>query len=499
MATETCRAGQWDVEAAGLARRLVKVMDSASRHLAEIEHYAPFLPDFGQGSLVRFEDKVAVEAALLLLVGHRLTPWRHELSAPADRLAAVLAPRLRSQRNLQLVMRHPAMAASLGLGHAILHSIGMPDDGFQQVFARAIDSAQAAAVERLPYRWMEFSWMRALGGDGPVAEHQHQIPGSTVGAHSHPLFLSGDDAYAITHALMFLGDFGCRRITELPKWPLTQTLEDIAAWQVADGNLDILSEALLGLAILDARPSPYIRHIFQVVLATWDELGFLPCPSFRGADFAARSGIQRKAYAFEHTYHTTFVAGMFCAVLLLRSLPEYPREPNDAETAVQENKMDRDALRAAAKAAMACPGANEPGEFEDPEEAQGNSAALDRLEAYLKSERPGQSYLPATALRSQSAVPEAARFISDSLLMLAAHDYRLDWLAQELCLRARLAEPLNATAVAALDYLLMQQLPDGSFVAHDDGATNHDPSGATIRFLAARAFAAVADHDNFSA
>ena len=74
--------------------------------------------------------------------------------------------------------------------------------------------------------------------------------------------MSQDDAYAYTHALMYLTDFGAR-----PPGPsltlsrMTQVLNACLAWTLLDEDYDLLAEFLLGYALLRQRWTPHVMPV----------------------------------------------------------------------------------------------------------------------------------------------------------------------------------------------------------------------------------------------
>lgn len=491
------RGDRWGLSGEELLTRLSAVVVFASQQIPRLGDYEEYLPDFGEGSRVRFTDKILIESALLVLVGHRVARNEPKLAAAVERLGTALERHVRSPRNKFLIMRYPEMCASVGIGHAILTHTGSVDIDFDAVFRSALHTGHAAGVERLPYRWMEFSWLNQLVDPAHVPDWRLHIQGATISSPTHPIFMSGDDAYAITHALMFLGDFGLRAVQEIDSGFLSKQLQAIIAWQLADENLDIAGEGLLGHAILDLEPTLAVTLGIESLLATWDDLGFLPCPSFRADEFAGLGGTARRAYAFEHTYHTTFVAGLLCGVLLLEPLPAESRGwANSGRNALHPGlalPTAQELRHAAERAYSFCRRSGGVGDVVPIRSASMPASPTERLQQFFDGlGRPRRQLLANTVTRHPMDGASQA-LLSDAILLLAAHEYRLDVLAKELAVASQDASNVSETALAAASYLLHQQNADGAVGGWASGATSQGSTTLIVSYLAAEAFDLLAD------
>jgi hypothetical protein len=493
------RGDRWGISRGELVTRLHQVLEFASHQIPRLGSYEEYLSDFGEGSRVRFTDKILIESALLVLVGKRAARNEPKLTAAVERLGSALGREVRSPRNKLLIMRYPEMSASVGIGHAILTHTGNKDPDFDAVFRSALKCGHTSGVERLPYRWMEFSWLNQLVDPAFVPDYWLQVQGATIASNTHPIFMSGDDAYAITHALMFLGNFGLRAVEEIDRGYLSDQLSAIIAWQLADENLDITGEGLLGQAILDLDPTLEVILGVESLMSTWDELGFLPCPSFRADEFAGLEGNARRAYAFEHTYHTTFVGGLLCGVLLLESLPATPsgweceddcREPLHPRLPIPTGQE----LRQAAEIAYAfCGRAGFEGDSSKARDASAVASTAERMDQYFHEAGGPVRQLLLNSIQRHMADARSQALLSDAALLLAAHEYRLDVLAKELTVVAQDGNDVTQTGLAAVSYLLRQQNADGAVGGWASGATSGVAATVIATHLAADAFRMLAD------
>lgn len=269
-------------------------------------------------------EKAFIEAALLGMIAIRFHDPLGEVDAQCRTLAEALDPRIRNQRAMDLMRRYPHTAAAIGVGHVSLERLGLSSPEFDVAVRAAYQSGHIEAVERLPYRLMDVRWLQGLLlGTRPYFDDIAST--SIVTKDRHALEMSPGDLYALTHSIFYVTDFG--RIKP-PQWldprAIAPRIDAAIAACVLSENLDILGELLLCASILGTHESPYSRLGVALVEAAWQELGFLPSPTFEAKRFLELEGPPRSAYAYLHVYHTTFVGGMMAACLLTR--PHEERE-----------------------------------------------------------------------------------------------------------------------------------------------------------------------------
>lgn len=337
MTSPEAAAAWWVPPHARLAARLAQVLDLACRNLARLDALAEHWQEESADRVVRLRDKIATEAALLLLVARRVAPHPagEEVARRCEELGRLLAPLIRTARLRDLLVTAPQTAATLGAGHVFLEAAGLPDDGFAALVTEALAQGFAATVERVPYRLMDQRWTWGLLPGAPPPTHADLLPHSILASRAHPLFMSQSDAYAATHAVMYLTDFGR---TPLPAEGLDAAhvralVEAGMAWHLGTEDFDLLVEFLLDAHCLKASRSAYAALAWHALERVWDELGFVPGPVFDAAHYRGLRGEAADAYAFQTMYHTNFVAGMLCAVALL--------EPEAADPPTEEGEGSR--------------------------------------------------------------------------------------------------------------------------------------------------------------
>jgi uncharacterized protein DUF6895 len=450
-----------------LVRRLLDVLHVAQEHVARLPEYRTYWAD-EEDPFITLADKIIVESAMLALVANRYACERAEVKLAVDALAGAVAPQARSSRNDILMRRYPHTAMSLGIAHAALESVGLRDPQFDALVREAL-AWEVDCKERLPYRAMERRWLKSLLEPNAQVEFDDLIPLSVAGQAPHPIFMLATDVYALTHVPMFITDFGHNQLPD--GFPLAQYCEAVdasLAWTLFTDNFDLMAELVLARALLDVPWSSYSYMAWKTLELAWDQLGFLASPSLELKKFQELAPEERSSYAFRHVYHTTYVAGMLCAILLdpKRSLPSVvsPPLPQDSNLGVE--------CESAFKAAMEfC--ASESDGYRLDLRALALHSRLGHVSSPLSAVREAvelwlsrNSTAVATPLRVHNnlQIPEVfiASILADGLLTCAARSYDLLMLAQVLRIVASLGLPLTATTCVASRFLIRQQLPSGA-------------------------------------
>jgi hypothetical protein len=457
-----------------LASRLTHVLRFAHSNVAHLDRHAPYWPDDTTG-IVTQTDKVVVETALLALLASRVSGGSSRLGEALAALVSLVAPLARSESNQVRLLRFPQTAASLGIAHICLSGLGNRDPDFDVLIRRAFSSGHVDAIERLPYRAMDLAWLRSIygasaspGGDDGLLAH------SVLGSCAHPVYMADMDAYALTHALMYLSDFGTRALPGIARERVAEMIDACLAWHLLTANMDLLGELLIAAALVGAPWSPYARLAMRIHMALWDEFGFLPSPAFDVNRYRGLTGDEARAYAFRHVYHTTYVAGILCQVLL--RCPERRTSPLSWTCAqcVDSSLVSQceDALRAArtfcsARGTEAALPVSGSGDDRSPVSVE---TTLDRTLAQIRRNpgtcgRPGAPW--STAVDGAPIGPaDLALVLNDAMLIQAARDYDLSALAAALLERAASSLPVSRTLVEATLFLCRQQLSSGAIGAH---------------------------------
>jgi hypothetical protein len=273
----------------------------------------PDLPALGFGP-----EKVLAEATML---AHAAAGCGSSaVTSRIDHLAIRLAPLVRSGRALADVALQPSRAFKYAVPHVLLSWLGHPDPGADRLFRAACERACALWQDLPPSAGLERAWLARLW----------PLDGADTAALDRPAFAcpldvlsaNREDAYAFTHQLFYLTDFGRRPGIE-PGRPFEELAADVDALvlRYLDAeDYDLVGELLMTWPELGLPWSASATFAFRVLARVEDEVGVLPCGNVDVERFNLLTGVERTRYAQATGYHTAFVMGFLCAVALRTGL-----------------------------------------------------------------------------------------------------------------------------------------------------------------------------------
>lgn len=260
-------------------------------------------------------EKVVAESAMLAHVAARAGS-AGAVRQRVEALAAQLAPLARSPRVLADLALEPGRAFTYAVPHVLLTGLGHADEEFDRFLRTSCERALATWRDLPPSAELERAWISRLwgwteaGSQRLAGPHFGRLPSICGGGR--------EDAYAFTHQLFYLTDFG-----ERPQIRLSCSQEDLLArvegllLRFLDAeDYDLVGELLMTWPELGARWTPTAAFAFRVLARVEDDVGVLPCGNADAERLGRLTGPDRARYARATGYHTAFVMGFLCAAAL---------------------------------------------------------------------------------------------------------------------------------------------------------------------------------------
>jgi hypothetical protein len=262
-------------------------------------------------------DKPLAETAMLLHVA-RAVAGPAGLERQVDALICQLGSLARVDRTALAIAMHPTICFQLAMPHILLTRLGVEDARFDRLLALSAESLAHRGREVLPHRKLEGLWLKSLwSGVPPGREFDLAVENSVMNRSLDLLWGSRDDAYAHTHTFMYFTDFG-HQLRPLPR-ARSQVLEESAgllARSLLVEDFDLAAEVLMIWPLTAAPWSPAATFGLRVLAELEDRVGFLPAGNGIPEKFSHLEGRERTKYALAASYHTAYVMGMLCALLL---------------------------------------------------------------------------------------------------------------------------------------------------------------------------------------
>jgi hypothetical protein len=195
---------------------------------------------------------------------------------------------------------------------------GLDGSRFRDILERVLRQPLSRVTDQTPWGILGISYFLDHCG----IEHSYPPPRaiyerSLLRSRPQLHLMSAHDKYAVTHLLLFLGDFGRRsaffRGLE-DAGELREYLDELTASVLLEEDWDLLGEYLIGYECLSYRDSPLCALGWKELLAHQRSSGEIEPP--RHVSQAQKDASPGPAKLFGVHYHQTLVALMACALIL---------------------------------------------------------------------------------------------------------------------------------------------------------------------------------------
>jgi len=269
--------------------------------------------------------KLAIKASAELAMVCALAEDNNSRSRPAGYrlLMLFLWHEVFQQEALQeYLLDNPNGLPTFGI-YASLRRSGFEDEPYRIRLKRILSQGYMQAVEAPASAHMDFLYSLIVG-DLSVDEtklHLDEMYRRSLLAQHPPLLpLTKSDAYAFTHTLFFLTDFGRRslhRFSDEDADYLGRALPRLLDFYLRGQNWDLSAELLIGMFVTDLCKLPAYRNGWHLLLSAQNADGSFSGPDLeevRGPEPATLLGTTSKEDAewtlFSENYHTTLAVLM---------------------------------------------------------------------------------------------------------------------------------------------------------------------------------------------
>jgi hypothetical protein len=303
---------EWD--RADLEARLCRALDISGKAVelfAENGYVDSELPENSFGA-----DKVIAETAMLIYTAS--AAGSPNVTRRLGEIAQLLLPHARSARMRLDMVLHPALCLDFAFPHVLLSELGYRDSAVDDLLKTCLMSRSRHGHERPPFATAEKLWVeQLLTGEQPDAAWRHCLRNTVLNRGIDILGGQRDDAYALTHLVMYCTDFGFRagKFPRKPSLILDEAASLLAKCLDAE-DYDLAGQVVLAWP-LTATPWPAAAAFgFRVLARGEDAVGVLPGGTTRLDRLDRLHGLEKNRYAFATAYHAAYVTGLLCAVSL---------------------------------------------------------------------------------------------------------------------------------------------------------------------------------------
>lgn len=292
--------------------------------------------------------KPLVELSLLCMLCRRHA--RFDDDPRIARMLAVSAETWKTHHGCDRLVRSPEAFRLHAIWHQSLVHAGALRGEERRVIQAVVDHGYVTATEDVAFRDLDLRHLLDLGG------YRHDLPSyrslyrqTVLGRGGAVLSFNHADAYSVTHTLFYLSDFAARPIAAIPRreLPYVRWIVQVLLGQyLLVEDWDLVAELLFSASCLRRNPPDVLRDAaWNGLLGAQRDDGAIPSRSFEEDTQASLPETERRAYAFEHSYHTTLaaaIAGFTVGRIPLRSDRVSKREPRSGREAPVEAACSED-------------------------------------------------------------------------------------------------------------------------------------------------------------
>lgn len=287
-----------------------EVLEFTKKLVNNLDYYINISNEFVQDiQKEQLLDKLVAETSLLLLLVNRL-PQRYELSSQVSEIANKLDRYARSARHLLILSSNPQAVVGVALPHIILNKIGLKNNIFDDLVDTAFSSKFVWSIDRPNFRQMEMRWLQGLFKD-IQPDFSDLLPCSLLMQPLHPVYMRREDAYAATHAVMYLTNFGESGLSHVVNLKRIESFsEHSISWCLAYMDWDLLAEILIVHLLAGCQESSFyitasliMRHIFK-------KNTVMPGLNHNHEVYDQLENNKKTAYRDIQGYHSTYVYGI---------------------------------------------------------------------------------------------------------------------------------------------------------------------------------------------
>ena len=293
--------------------------------VANLESFDPIAHD---GSVKVDTVKPFAELAFLASI---VEQKRHSVYKEAFRAATEFVERTAQRNQLRdRFLRQPSLFLLYGNIYTALERWSRQEHSWHLPIQRLIDSGYLTTMEMVPFRKIDlFNMLEATGYRHDLPSPQELYRNTLAFRMPSVLYLTNDDAYAITHTLFYLADFGSQDLRLFLGERYADTVmyvEMLLGMYLRKQNWDIAGELLICCDCLGSRPEPFYRLGWEGIARAQLDSGEIIGPKFDRNSPKLAAAAEARKYCFDQNYHTTLV-GIGAALCSSRPEPDVGRQP----------------------------------------------------------------------------------------------------------------------------------------------------------------------------
>lgn len=279
--------------------------------VANLKQFDPFKGDDGT-EFDSYYVKPFLELASLCMLHDRFAVSQRD--PRVAKVALFIHGLWRRPEYKERLLRYPEMLLVYGMTYIALDRYGLSEPFDRELLQRVVDEGYATAVERLPFRCLDLRCMLDCGGFSHNLPSYASLYEETLLAKTPSvLYLTDTDAYAVTHTIFYLYDFGSRSPDVIPKEQVPTIRWIVGALlgvYLRRRHWDLVAELLICCECLRWRPAFLFDAAWSALAAAQRRDGVVPGPYFSEEKEKELKLADQRTYYLKENYHTTLVSAL---------------------------------------------------------------------------------------------------------------------------------------------------------------------------------------------
>lgn len=222
---------------------------------------------------------------------------------------------------VELAMKRPVQAFPYLLPYLVLRAHGHRHEFVETSISRLYAVGFLNNQEVVPYRALDVAYFTSKAGLAPPDDPENLARSTFLFKTKRRLYIDHELAYAITHTIFYLTDFGHKtsEIIEANIANVRNILLSLIVHHVRSGHFDILGELLACWFFCNSPDNEIVRRANRTFLAQHVHDGAVAGRREVMVDLLAGSAESTREQLFGTCYHTTIVSLLLTAHLLEES------------------------------------------------------------------------------------------------------------------------------------------------------------------------------------
>ena len=286
---------------------------------------------------INFEDKIYLESSVALMLYHRNNKSSLNKESYLKIQCDIKSFVEKDEYALKLIKK-PYLLYNYGLIYISLKKCGYTNSRLDAIIDFIEKKNLFDTIETIPFRVLDIEWSKHLLHNTEV-KFDIVSKTSILNKKINPAYITTNEAYAFTHSIFYLTDFG---VKEMPKEinlkSLRKTINALISWALFNEDLDVLAELVISIYCIYNNDDRHSKFAYDILCKYYSDFGFLPSKGFITSTYQNLTNKKEKeAYAYKNIYHTNYVWFLLLIIKNSRNLKDHTNSNLSKDEKIKSN------------------------------------------------------------------------------------------------------------------------------------------------------------------